>query len=488
MIGVVEKFLNEKGYSNINYDFYNYIKSWTEEWQDKASWLDIKTVDGKDYPMYSLGMAKRGCEDLSSIITSEPFRIKAKKNDEILQQDIKNTKILDNLPENIEKMGYSGTIATILRILNAKIVGEGQDAVLQKTEDTKIKTITVDASQIIPLTIENGEIINCAFVSEEKRKINNKLVDVYYIELHELQKRGYQISNIYLLEDGKELNIDGVLGTYNTLSQVPLFSICKLPKVNNIKNNNGLGISLYGNAEDQLKMLDLTYNNFGMDFKLGQKVMVINKKLIRYETVSRTNENGENVTEKVPIYPSELHKQQFVEIDNGLLGNGDEKPYIYEYNPDLRVGDNKAGVQFALDNYSFKLGYGTHYYSFENGGIITATEATYSRTDFVDNGVKNRKAVENYLKGVCKSILLCEKMLGANVDENTEIEIAEADGYLVNDETQREKLLSDYSAGLISKSTYLKKVYNMTDKEIKEELTKIDSEDNIELPEESIEE
>lgn len=97
------------------------------------------------------------------------------------------------------------------------------------------------------------------------------MTNVYYVELHELKDKGYQITNVYLLEDGKELQVEGVLKTYNTLSQVPLFSLCKLPKVNNIKGNNGLGMAIYGNAQDQLKMLDLTYNNFGMDFKTRTK-------------------------------------------------------------------------------------------------------------------------------------------------------------------------------------------------------------------------
>lgn len=481
MVGAVEKFLSEKGYTNIDYNYYNYINKWIDEWRGKADWLDVKTTDGKNYPMYSLGMAKRSCEDLSSVITSEPFNITAKKHNEILQDDIAKTRILENLPENIEKIGYSGTIGTISRILGAEIVGNDENATLRKTEDTKIKTITVDASQIIPLTIENGVIINCAFVSEEKRKVNNKLVNVFYIELHELQKKGYQITNVYLLENGKELEVEGVLKTYNTLSQVPLFSLCKLPKVNNIKGNNGLGIALYGNAQDQLRMLDLTYNNFGMDFKLGQKVMVINKKLIRYETREYKDENGEIKTRQVPIYPSDLHKQQFVEIDNGILGNGEDKPYIYEYNPDLRVGDNKTGVQFALDNFAFKIDYGTHYYSFESGNITTATEATYSRTDFVNNAAKNRKAVENYLIGVCKSMLLCEKLLGANIDEYDEIEIADADGFLVDDETEREKLRADASAGFISKLTYLMKAYNLTEEDARKEIARINAEDDFTL-------
>lgn len=476
MNSCIINYLEKKGYS-INSDYYTIIEGWINEWKGKANWLEVKTIDNKKYPMYSLGMAKRVCEDLSSIVTSEPFTIKAKESDKILQQDLTNAKVLKKLPKALEKMAYSGTVATVARINNATTDG----TTIKRTDKTKIKTIDIKANQIIPLTIEDGEIINCAFVSEQKRKINNKLIDIIYLEIHELEEKGYQVTNVFFnAKNGKEIDIEGVLKTYNTLSRIPLFNICELPKENIYDNNNGLGMAIYGDSEDQLRLLDLVYNNFGMDFKLGQKVMVINKKLTRVETEDYTDKDGNIKSRPKVYYPSDLQKQQFMEITDGIMGDGtSQNPYIYEYNPDLRVGDNKSGVQFALDNLSFKVGFGTHYYSFENGNLVTATEAVLSRSDFVANGKKIRECVNDYLIGICKAILLCEKMLGTSVDENQEIEIAQVDGFLQDDESERQKLLSDVSAGLISKTTYLKKVYKMTDKEIAEELEKINNEDTL---------
>ena len=92
---------------------------------------------------------------------------------------------------------------------------------------------------------------------------------------------------------------------------------------------------------------------------------------------------------------------------------------------------------------------------------------------------------------MCKSILLCEKILGANVDENQDIEIEIVDGFLQDDETERQKLLNDVSAGLISHKRYLMKAYNMTEEEAMKELQDIQSEnniDNIEITEEDMSE
>lgn len=478
---VIFKFLQERGYNNISQSYYSHINKWIDIWQGKAEWLNIQTVDNKEYPMYSLGMAKRVCEDLASTITSEPFTITAKKNNDILQEDLKKAKVLKKLPAAIEIMGYSGTVGTVARIKNAEITQKNGVLTLAKTDKTKIQTIDVKANQIIPLTIEDGEIIDCAIVSKQKRVINDKIKDVYYLELHELREKGYQITNkFFIKEDGTEIRVNGVIDTYNTLSNVPLFSLGKIGRVNPISDNNGLGISLFGDSIDQLTILDLVYNNFGMDFKLGQKLMLINKKLTKIETEEYTDKNGNLRTREHIVYPSDIRKQQFVEIGNELMDDVNEKPYIFEYNPDLRVGDNKEGVQFALDNLSFKVGYGTHYYSFETGNIVTATEAVIANKDFVNNGRKNREAVNEYLIGICRALLLCEKMLGnASIEEKQEIEIAEVDGFLEDDSTVRQRAKEEVAMGLMSKKRYLMKVYGMNEEEAIKELQNINKEDEI---------
>lgn len=474
-------YLEKRGY-NISTSYYTFIEKWIDIWKGKAEWLNIKTVNDKEFPMYSLGMGKKVCEDLASTITSEPFNIKAKKNDEILQKDLKNAKVLEKMAEIIETVGYTGTVGTVSRIVNATINGEGERATLSRGANTKIKTINIKANQIIPLTIEDGEIVNCAFVSEQKKRINGEMKEILYLEIHELEERGYQVTNVYFdKESEEEILVEGIVNTYNTLSNIPLFTILKLPKVNPIDDNNGLGICLFGSAIDQLMLLDLVYNNFGMDFKLGQKIIILNKKLTRIETEEYTDKDGQIKQRQKVVYPSDIQKQLFTEVSGGLMDKPDDKPYIYEYNPDLRVGDNKTGVQFALNNLSFKIDFGTDYYNFENGKVYTNTMSiTTSRKDFVDNMNKIRKVVNEYLKGVCKSILLCEKMLGdASIDENQEIEVTEVDGFLLDDESVRQKLLEDYNAGLITQKRYLKKVYNMTDEEALKEIAEINEQNSI---------
>lgn len=479
MNGVLN-YLSSKGY-DVDTSYYSYIEKWEDIWRGKADWLNVKTIEGQEYPMYSLNIAKRSCEDLASIITSEQFVVKASQNDDILQNDLKQAKILENLPKMIEIMGYTGTVGSVARIVNAEVIGEGETATLKRGANTKIKNIILKANQIIPLTIEEGEVINCAFVSESVKKINGQLKKLYYMELHELEPRGYQITNKYFDETGAEIQIEGIVETYNTLSTKPLFNLKKIEKENPIENNNSLGLALFGGAIDQLRILDLAYNNFGMDFKLGQKILLINKKLTKIETEEYEDENGEIKQRQKVIYPTDIQKQQFVDISDGIMGTDNQNPYIYEYNPDLRVGDNKEGIQFALNTYSFEIGFGTDFYNFENGKVYTNTLSIItSRKDLVDNMNKIRKSINEFIKGICQSLLLCEKMLGnASINENQKIDVAEVDGFMQDDETERAKLQQDYSMGAITMKRYLMKTYKMTEEEALKEIADRKQEDSI---------
>lgn len=487
---VIEYLQKEFGYNDLSTEYYNQINRWINEWKGDAEWLNVKTIDGKTYPMYSLGMAKRSCEDLASIITSEPFTIKAGKGDKVLQDDIAKVKLFEKLPQAIEIMGYTGTVGTVIRIKNAEVVGEDENAYLRKTNKTKKEIINIKANQILPLTWENGELVDVAFTSDLTKVIDGKQKKIIYIEIHQLKEQGYQITNVYLdAENGKEIVFDEVIPTYNTLSNVPMFAINKMPKSNIYDNNMGLGMALYGDSQDQLQMLDLTYNNFGMDFKLGQKILIVNKSLIRTENYEEEQPDGTIKTKSRVIYPTDIQKQLFANMSDSLR-DLDQQPYIHEYNPDLRVNDNTDAIQFCLDNLSFKLGFGIGYYSFDRKGGITATQYVGERQDFVKNGRKIRKQTDEYVKRICRALLLSEKILGnASIDETQEIDIAEVDNFLASDEAIRDRLLNDVNAGLISKRRYLKTVYKMTDKEIDEELKNMDNEiniDNLSITEEDI--
>lgn len=461
---VVIKWLKANGYSP-NVGYYSNIKFWEQWWRNSVDkFHTYRDPEGQERELFKLGMAKRGCEDWSSILYTEKDSLSCddKKNQEYLDKVLKDLKFDDVMPENIENAMWSGTLATIIRIKKAYI----ENGELKADEKTNMKLVNVKADSIVPLRVEAGEIIDVAFVSTIQKEDET----IYYIELHELKDEGYVIRNVYLDEKGEVVKNENVLMEYHTKSNIPLFSIMEPRIVNNLKNSNGLGISIYGNAVDELKGCDLTYNNYLMDTYLGGKKIFYNKSLVKYETKVYRDENGNEVVKEIPIYPDDLARQQFRVLDTDV-NSANNDALIHEYNPSLRTDENERNINLALSLFSFKIGLGKARYKFENGNIVTATQYVGDNQDLISNAKKHRKALNEYTVGIARAILLLGRILfnqGTNEEDN--IELTNKDGFLVDDETLQEQYRQDFKDGLMSKKTYLMKARGMSEADAEAEL------------------
>lgn len=440
---VVIKYLGTLSY-NPSTSYYGYIELW-KEWYENfvQKFHEYHDQNGDKRELYKLGMAKRLCEDWSSILYTERDSIvcKNKQNQAFINKWLEKLEFNDKIPDNIETAFWSGTCGTIIRIKNAKIVNKK----IVADENTTLNLVSVNASQIIPLKIIDGVITDVAFVS--KSVINSK--SAFYIEIHELKKDGYHIQNKYIDEQGNEIENAGVIKEYETGSAVPLFNLLMPRVVNNIKENNGLGISIYANAIDQLQGVDIVYNNFMKDFYLGGKKVFYNKKLTKYYTQTYTDEEtGDVVVQEIPIYPDDITKQQFQIVGDEVDVNNAET-LVHEYNPDLRETENENGLNLALNILAFKSGLGKAYYKFEQGGVVTATQAILDNKDLVGNAKKHRSALNKYTIGIVRSILMIGRLFfNENVDENDTINLVDKDGFLNSEEDQKEEYMTEIAAGL----------------------------------------
>lgn len=464
MNNVIIKYLSSLGY-NVSGGYYNNIDIWKQWWEnDVSKFHEYHDQNGEKRQLYKLGMAKRGCEDWASILYTERDELICdnENNQKYLDEQLKELKFNDKTPDNIETAFWSGTGATILRIKNAKVNGKNITA----DDKTTTELINVNAEHIIPLKIDNGKIIDVAFVSDTI--VNEK--KSYYIEIHELTDNGYVIKNKYIDENGNVIRNDEVVEEYQTKSDIPLFSILKPRILNNIENNNGMGISIYAGAIDQLKACDFAFNNYVKDIELGGKKVFYNKKLVKYWVKTYTdNETGDTVTEEIPIYPDDISRQQF-QVVGDEMDNVTEKPLIYEYNPSLRIAENEQAINLALNIFAFKCGMGK-YYRFDNGTVVTATQYIGENKDLVSNAKKHRNAVNEYVVGIAKAILFIGRTLfNQPVSEEDGINLTDKDGFLVSDEELQERYRQDFQAGLMSKKTYLMKARGMSEEQALKEI------------------
>lgn len=460
MNSAILKYLSKKGYRTVSTDYYNFIEMWENWWKNNVDFHKYHDSTGKERKMFSLGMAKRLSEDWSSILFTERDEIvtqantsqQTQVNNDYLNNQLKKLKVYKDLPTAIEKAMAMGTAGATMRVKNAKVDKNGK---VSATNRTKLDIIYLDATQIVPLKVEHGKIIDVAFVSESIEDGKK----IYYVELHQLQydeelkKDIYVISNNYINEQGEEVAKKDIVKQYTFKSDIPLFSILKPAVANPLDteyhNVNGLGFSIYGTAIDQLMVCDITYNNFAMDFYLGGKKVFYNKKITRTKIRQIKDTDGNIKEEEYEIYPDDVMKQQWTTYGDDEIRNIKDNPVVTEYNPDLRVAEDKEGIQFALNMLSFKSGLGTKYYEFNGTSVVTATQYVGDRQDLVSNANKHRKRVDEFVSGIGKAILLLGRILfKENVTEDCLVTITDKDGFMVDTETAKNEFRKDIAQGI----------------------------------------
>ncbi len=445
--------LQERFGCNIHTEYYAQIAKWREWWCGQVpsfhSYRELG-VDGRTLSrkLYSMRMAKKICEDWAGILLNEKTTVSVSDPTTSLFLQGKDGKG-GVLGENhfwqcgnalVEKAFALGTGAFLLRVRNLHL---GKDSRVKPNPAAKIELDFVEAGAIIPLSVRQQCITEAAFVSE----VLDKGKKYIYLETHALEKGRYVIQNEYFcVENGvleqKKLP-EGMAERVDTGSKLPWFSILRPNTVSHMRGGNGLGQSIYADAIDNLKGVDIAFHNFVKDFKLGGKKVFYNKSMLR------TNEEGKAVT------PDDVAQSLFMQIDGDM--DFDAKSMVQEFNPSLRVDENKAGVQAQLSYLSFKCGLGTRRYRFaeDERKQMTATEYIGSQQELVQNAARHSILIEKAIRTLFHAILYVGKHIcSAQVEENAEISIRFEDGYIVDTETLRERDQREVQAGLLQAFEY----------------------------------
>lgn len=427
-------YLNKKSGIAVNKSYYANISQWADWYRGYYKpfhhYTDYNGKETISLDRYSLKMAKKVCEDWANMLLNEKTYITAStpRADRILKNVFSENNFFENANDLIEKTFALGTGAAVIRLVGGKI---------------KFEFITAD--RIIPISYSNGEITEVAFASSHTVKGKTYT----YIETHLKNKEGnYVISNEYLDEDFRPAKINpGVERKFETGSKVPWFAVFKPAITNNIDMDSPMGISVYANAIDVLKGVDLAYDNLCTDFFLGGKMVLMNENIISED------KNGRRQP------PQFSRKRLFMSMGDSFI---DGKMYE-EYNPKLRVDENVKGIQSQLNYLATKCGFGERYYSYEFYREFTATEIINDNATLFRNVKKHENLIEAGLKALAKAVLSI-----SGFTDDTSVEIIFDDSIVENKKDQREQDRADIKDGLMKKWEYRMKYYGETEKKAKE--------------------
>ncbi len=147
----------------------------------------------------------------------------------------------------------------------------------------------------------------------------------------------------------------------------PLFSIFKMPLSNNIDMGSPLGVSIFSNAQKELKSLDIAWTRLEDEIFDSQKITFLGDMLIdepgrpvrsRFAPGGAVDKTGKALPRHVRILPG--------------TSEGDE---YHEVNPALQTADRLSGIDHFLNLVGVKCGYSTGQFVL-NGrtGHVTATQ------------------------------------------------------------------------------------------------------------------
>lgn len=449
-MNIIEK-LKALGYTTVDEDFYRKIDEW-KSWHegDVKGFHRYRVRNGEkiiNCKRYTLNMGKKVPEDWANLLMNERVEITVDgdKEQEFIDRIFTENNFAVRANEMQEFAFALGTVAFIPRVVGMQVV-DGS-AISGSAQGIAIDYVTVE--HIWPLSWHNGVITECAFDSI----VTSNGEDYCYLQIHRKENGVYQIENrVYHYDNdniGAEVELSEVSGFENvpavvyTGSDRRQFVIDRPNIANNFDYSVPLGVSVYANAIDNLKGVDVAYDSYVNEFLLGKKRIMVKPAAMEYL-------DGE------PVFDASDVTYYVLPED---LGN--DGAVITPIDMTLRTADHTTGIQTMLDLLSSKCGFGESHYRFDGGNLTTATQVISENSTLFRTVKKHEIILEQAIKELCRIILhLGNTAMGAGLNEEAAVTIDFDDSIIEDKTSERSNDRQDLAAGIMNDWEYRAKWYH----------------------------
>lgn len=457
----VKVYLNKLGYS-VNSNALEIIGI-CDDWYSNRVIDDFhkrKNLNNVEYKLNKMNFAKRCCADdanLCEIVSVAPE--KENTAQEFIDKLLSDNRFDVRYREQLEKTSAAGTVGAYIYLRNAEYIKTKGDTTSVRGGDIRINYC--DADCIIPLTVENRLVTECAFSATNTVKGKEKTTLVIFT----LEDGRYRADTVVFDGSGKQVDAES---SSIQLGEVKPFAVMTNAEVNNLDSMDGYGLPKIYNSIPLFKAVDLCYNILYGDLDKGQKLVFINELL----ACIQTDKDGRP-------YLTQQQKEIFILL--GMDNEGklpDEKTLVQEYNPEIRVEQITKAFELVLSLLSMQFGYGTKKYTFENGQIKTATEYIGTKQDAMQELNKQRKQAKDYIENIVHAAMwFSNQFHGTGFDISEKLSIEFDDSYVEDKQTKLESMRADalsFTDVPILKIMYLSEKYNVPMEEVKKWLQNTD--------------
>ena len=340
-----------------------------------------------------------------------------------------------------------GTEAFVLGLDRLRVDG-AQDAATQVTLQR------YDARSVVPLSWDADKCTEAAFSASIMHK--GKPYTQWIV--HTLDDGGRAvIRTAHFKGNGQRVELEGFASEARTGVEGPLFVLLS-PEVDNTYRGCGpFGVSVFDGAVGALKLADGSFDNAWKDIYRGQKMMFLPEEMLCRE------DDGSLVV------PRARDQQLFAAMPGEAVGGEPRKPY--EYNPSLRVDDNRRAIDTALALLGKRCGFGMRYYSLdEAGNPKTAKEVGADNAELMRNAKKHEQAMGAQISRLVeRAAALANRFCGAGLpDVSGKVCVLFGDTIIQDEDTERERMRADVAAGLVPAWKYTQAYYGVSAETAKE--------------------
>jgi A118 family predicted phage portal protein len=425
--------------------------------------------------MAYLNLSKAVCSELAGMVWTDQTEVTvstagielAENEEDPLQKFVRKSALEKNnfgvkMSETIEQAAALGGAA--LKVWR-EVRHDSEGREVEGSERLKIGYCMAD--QFIPTAWDNAEISEAVFISRQAKG------GYYYtrLEWHKWDGVTYTITNeLYRADQYRTGSREpqDILGMRVPLAEIypfldetatvdgienTLFSYFRTPTANNIDDNSPLGVSIYANAMETLHALDICFDSFVREFRLGKKRIIVPARMIK------------TVIDPVSGEP----RRYFDATDETYEALSTDDPdslKIQDNSIELRVDEHVSAMNAFLNIFCLQVGLSSGTFSFDaKSGLKTATEV-------VSENSKTYKTVKNFQNMIRPAVVrLVENIItvaalydmktedGQSVRELAErgytVNVAMDDGITQDRQTNINEGMALVGAGLLSKKTFL---------------------------------
>lgn len=445
------KRLTDKKEIPVDDEMYNLIEQmkaiyagYYDKWHD----VEYMTISGKKKRRRAtLNMPKVVSRKMTTLIYNErcEINISDKATEEYIKQVFKNNRFNTNFSTNLE---YGFAL--------------GGMVMKPYLEDNEIRISFTTADCFIPLTWTNTRITEGVFVSTFRKEDNFYT----HLEWHVVENGVYTVKNeLYRSKNEGEIGVQIALDTYfdNGLEDIvsfptvkkPLFAYFKPNIANNFVTNSPLGISIFANALDTFKSIDIKYDSLQREFILGKKRIIVPNSAIKTSIDPETNTFKRYFDAEDEVYEA----MNFGDMDADK---------IKDISVSLRVQEHIDGINSDLKLLATQLGFNAGTFTFDGTGIKTATEVISEKDETFRTKEDHETNVEVAIQELVDAILELSDVFGIfNKPDKYQISVAFDDSIVEDANAEIDKQIKLVTNGLTTKIKALQEIHGITEEEAK---------------------